>query len=904
MPRIPAELLSSHQGGLQALGDAFHDVAGMDEVGAEFRRRVEIREQAKRLALESDSKEAIKRAVRTSSTPTRHWNQGQWVYVFRRGKPGDPLHPVSRWVGPGLVVLQTKSIVWVAMRTRLWRCAPEQLRPADPSEMMGRQLATDPALGELLRQVVSGTQARAIDVAREGPPPTSNEEADSAVHRVPDGPEVTEEVPINSTKHPWTSYQYLQVFYLLLESLKYPEDSRLSTNEESNEQPDSRKPLPLQPEREPREHLWSHYYKPYDEGDKLPERTSPLPFLNEALFQRDTLDESFSWFSYKAEQGWTLLANRNDEVDIKKLARDEQEMFLKSDAVEWEAILKTKAVRVATGAEAQRLRAKYPDRIVSSRMVRRKKPTGDLHQWKAKSRWCLHGHADPDTGQLLTFAPTPQAESMMLFLQCGLSLNHSFAFCVLSSPSLVKDSVSQPGALIVIEIPVYGLDDAPAAWRETRFLVEDMKFTRSLVEPCWFFRHNAVGHNEAQVLVEVDDFIVSTDPTIRDEVRSAFEARFKFGKWDRDQADYAGRRVRVLDDRILVDQDQEKYILEQLQPIHLAKGRRSAKDQKLLPDEFAAFRSMIYRISWVGKECRPEMCGLSSIMASRLDRATVDDALVVNRCVNHLRNTASRPLTIWKIQPSDLSFVIIDELGLPADATQGAWMVVASEGLPIGDQKVRASPISWRSSKLKREVYSTFGGETQAMLQGLAEGDWLQIMLRDALFGDVQLRDWRNSLSPHMLVMRSSIQVPERQPQCSVTDAKSLFDCLLKEHPQGRQDRRSALELAIIVKDLQETKSMVRWTPHQKMLVDALTKADPLRSNGAMDCFLKTGLLSLVDVETELRQRSEDVRFRRRSHSASAARLAQEYEAAHTAFWSTLNGGNCSEDPLVIGVLS
>ena len=45
----------------------------------------------------------------------------------------DLLHPVSRWVGPGVVVLQSPSVVWVAMRTRLWRCSPEQLRPAFPS---------------------------------------------------------------------------------------------------------------------------------------------------------------------------------------------------------------------------------------------------------------------------------------------------------------------------------------------------------------------------------------------------------------------------------------------------------------------------------------------------------------------------------------------------------------------------------------------------------------------------------------------------------------------------------------------------------------------------------------------------------------------------------------------------
>ena len=67
------------------------------------------------------------------------------------------------------------------------------------------------------------------------------------------------------------------------------------------------------------------------------------------------------------------------------------------------------------------------------------------------------------------------------------------------------------------------------------------------------------------------------------------------------------------------------------------------------------------------------------------------------------------------------------------DATQGAWMVLAAESLPHGKKAVPASPITSRSSRLKRKVFSTFGGETQAMLQGVNEVDWLQVMYRDAI---------------------------------------------------------------------------------------------------------------------------------------------------------------------------
>ena len=235
---------------------------------------------------------------------------------------------------------------------------------------------------------------------------------------------------------------------------------------------------------------------------------------------------------------------------------------------------------------------------------------------------------------------------------------------------------------------------------------------------------------------------------------------------------------------------------------------------------------------------------------------------------------------------------VLDDEGLPSDHTQGAGWCSSPRSYPSESKKFELH-LAWRSSKLKRKVFSTFGGETQAMLQGISEVDWIQIMIRDATAHDGQLRPWRSSLSPHMRVMKSDCQVRLRRPQCAVTDAKARHDCLLKEHPQGKQDRRSSLELAIIVKDLQETRSTVRWVPHQKMLADAMTKPDPTKANGALEQMLKTGVFSLVDVAEELSNRASDPKFRARSHSASAARLLREYEADGLAFWSTLIWGNC-----------
>eukprot|EP00971_Amphidinium_carterae_P219898 4365246-Amphidinium_carterae.1 len=74
--------------------------------------------------------------------------------------------------------------------------------------------------------------------------------------------------------------------------------------------------------------------------------------------------------------------------------------------MEWEGI--KKVVVVHEGQAAKALRERWPERIISARMVRRlKSQPGMGAEPKPKSRFCCHGHQDPDTGQMRIFAPTP-----------------------------------------------------------------------------------------------------------------------------------------------------------------------------------------------------------------------------------------------------------------------------------------------------------------------------------------------------------------------------------------------------------------------------------------------------------------------------------------------------------------
>ena len=63
------------------------------------------------------------------------------------------------------------------------------------------------------------------------------------------------------------------------------------------------------------------------------------------------------------------------------------------------------------------------DRIITSRMVRRWKPGETLEATDTpKSRWCVHGHKDPDALGLEVFAPTPQGLAFVVYVQMLSSL--------------------------------------------------------------------------------------------------------------------------------------------------------------------------------------------------------------------------------------------------------------------------------------------------------------------------------------------------------------------------------------------------------------------------------------------------------------------------------------------------
>ena len=268
-----------------------------------------------------------------------------------------------------------------------------------------------------------------------------------------------------------------------------------------------------------------------------------------------------------------FLARSSDEVYPKHLSLDDRIAFEIADAAEWKAIVDTGSVKVMNSEVANTIRKKQPDRVINSRMVRRLKPQeGTFQKPKAKSRWCVLGHQDPDAADMFTYAPTPQTESIMMFLflmqLCDLALSIADlknAFCQSDSldrsagPLFVEpcEGLDLPhGSLIQLVAPVYGLNDAPLRWHRTvtTWLIKQ-GYRKSLLEPCLYVHYAPGGSVDGLILTEVDDLAISIKRMQEAEFQQRFQAAFRFGKWEKREASYAGRRIRQRDQYVLVDQE-------------------------------------------------------------------------------------------------------------------------------------------------------------------------------------------------------------------------------------------------------------------------------------------------------------------------------------------------------------
>ena len=170
--------------------------------GIQFRKQLACRESARRAFHQADNDSALRRAILRRSRPGQMaYKLGEWVMVWRQGRGTLP----GYWSGPQKVVVhENAQTIWTTMTSKLFRSAPEHVRPVTASEATQIPLMpNEPSVSVIAQQLpINSDQGmtRAIDIPNTTPnielPPPMNPPINI------DRPESTSDQPDNEPEVP------------------------------------------------------------------------------------------------------------------------------------------------------------------------------------------------------------------------------------------------------------------------------------------------------------------------------------------------------------------------------------------------------------------------------------------------------------------------------------------------------------------------------------------------------------------------------------------------------------------------------------------------------------------------------------------------------------------------------
>ena len=125
--------------------------------GIQFRKQLSCRESARKAYHQADNDAALRRALLRRSRPGQQaYHPGEWVMVWRPGKG----NAAGFWSGPMKVVVQeNQQTIWTTSASKLFRSAPENVRPVTASETHDiPMMPNEPSISVIAQQLPNITQ--------------------------------------------------------------------------------------------------------------------------------------------------------------------------------------------------------------------------------------------------------------------------------------------------------------------------------------------------------------------------------------------------------------------------------------------------------------------------------------------------------------------------------------------------------------------------------------------------------------------------------------------------------------------------------------------------------------------------------------------------------------------------
>ena len=350
------------------------------------------------------------------------------------------------------------------------------------------------------------------------------------------------------------------------------------------------------------------------------------------------------------------------------------------------------------------------------------------------------------------------------------------------------------------------------------FLLCDYQATHS----AWTYRTDSKGaqhrHPPLTTLmgIHVDDIIAAVDKT--NKTYQTFEQKLKqsftFRTWEEDKDfDYCGAQVRRLaPDHYTLEHQQ--YITKQ-KPITV--DNKEDDDRPVTEKERSSLRALIGALQWPAGQSSRHLQAAISQLAGQVSKATVATLREANKTLRYAKSNSDVCLHFTNIGSlEDLTFLTYCDAAFasrPDNTSQGGYLVMLVHHSVTTGQEGPYNLVDWRSWKLPRVARSCLSAESQAASEAA------DAMLYCSTF-------WQLLWTPMMPLDDFSIICKPDHPTALVTDAKGLFDLLVKQElqPSSGADKRTAIEALVAQDKLLCTGAKVKWVSSELQFADGMTK--------------------------------------------------------------------------------
>ena len=621
-------------------------------------------------------------------------------------------------------------------------------------------------------------------------------------------------------------------------------------------------------------------------------------------FKRNSFQERYEALAATGQGKPEMKKKGRKELYLKELDAEKQKLFTGpegSDAKEWAAWQGKEACDVLPPAESERIRRSKPDLIIPTRWVRTNKNDGLVGQeFKAKSRLVVQGFKDKALGSYRRDAPTASqiAESICLAV-CAFHKFVLFAKDIknayFSGKNVQREIYLEqprgglpglaPGQLLKARKAIYGFAEAARLfWLALREHLISDGWQESKLEPALFY-YRVEGRLLGILVTHVDDLEGGVHPKHLDSAFARSAKALEFATNHFRDFIFRGREVKQ-NEQHHIDVSMRNYALS-LKTVTIPQARRQQLAEELTPEEQERLQSAAGELGWLTRQLRCDLAYENGVIQRCKGEACVADLVRLKQYIGMARRGADFKMRYWSDVNLDTCAVLhLADSGhangtpdhneeLRYRSVGGYFLLLANKEILEG-REARVNIVAYHSTLTKRVCRSTLAAEASHLAEAVEAGDWVTVLLEEALSGGVDLKNWD--------------RVIEQRQRVYITDARSVFDYLSKDATSTSSDKRMAIEGALLRETVRKPGAWVRWIDGAQNVANVLTKAgaekDTLRD------LLRSGKMSLVQSEAnqQLKLRKQAERARRKvkvdehkdksdQKTARRARVAQEVAA-------------------------